>query len=324
MGAAALPSGLRALVIGSGKAGHEANATGVAEALGAPYEMRRVAPRGPFGRLAPYGPLDPRERAKFLREPWPDIAIACGRATVPALRAMKRARGAKIFAVALQDPRAWRGAFDLIWTPEHDRLRGANVITTLTSPHPISPPVLARWRASPDARLAALPAPRAAVVLGGPSGEADYAPTDFERLAQAVARLRSLGFSVMATPSRRTPPAMLAAARAGLGDGPGFVWDGAGDNPYAAMLALADLVLVTGDSANMVGEAAATGAPVYVFSPQLAGGGKIAAMVDALARAGAARRYEGAFEPFRYAPIDSSAAIAAEILRRFALPRQAR
>ena len=34
-----------------------------------------------------------------------------------------------------------------------------------------------------------------------------------------------------------------------------------GRNPYLAMLALADAILVTGDSANMVGEAASTGRP---------------------------------------------------------------
>ena len=34
--------GVRVLVLGSGKVGHEINALGVAEALGAPYELRRV------------------------------------------------------------------------------------------------------------------------------------------------------------------------------------------------------------------------------------------------------------------------------------------
>ena len=78
----------------------------------------------------------------------------------------------------------------------------------------------------------------------------------------------------MATPSRRTPAELAAAVRENIGDG--FFWDGAGDNPYPAMLALADAMLVTGDSANMVGEATATGAPVHVFEPS---GG-----VDKLAR----------------------------------------
>ena len=261
---ALLGEGVRVLLLGSGKAGHEVNAVGVAEALGAPYELRRVDPRKLFVWLAPFGPVDPRDKAgragSLLSEPLPDIVMASGRVTVPYLRAFKRLAGERVFTVFLQDPRFARASMDMIWVPEHDRHRGANVMATLTSPHPFSPRRLAAVRAAPDSRLAALPAPRCAVVLGGPSGSQHFTPADLVRLREATQAIAAQGFSVMATPSRRTPPELLAAVREGLGDAPGFVWDGAGDNPYASILALADAVLVTGDSANMVGEATATGA----------------------------------------------------------------
>jgi hypothetical protein len=41
------------------------------------------------------------------------------------------------------------------------------------------------------------------------------------------------------------------------------------DNPYPALLALADQFIVTGDSASMLAEAAGTGKPVAVFAPPL-------------------------------------------------------
>ena len=312
--------GRRVLAIGSGKAGHEANALGVAQALGGDYELRRVEPRLVYARLAPYGPADPIDLKRFLTAPAPQIVIACGRATVPYARAIKRTLGRDVFAVMLQDPRVSRARFDMIWTPAHDLLRGANVMTTLTSPHPLSAQVLAQWRARPDPRLADLPAPRAAIMLGGPGGGATYSDADYARLREATAQISAQGFAIMATPSRRTPAAMAAAVRAGAANG--FVWDGAGANPYGAMLALADVALVTGDSANMIGEATATGAPVYVFEAQARGAGKIGAMIDALERAGAVRRYRGVIERFHYAPIDSSAAIAAEIIRRMRLARR--
>ena len=113
----------------------------------------------------------------------------------------------------------------------------------------------------------------------------------------------------MATPSRRTPPALTAAVRDELGDG--FLWDGSGENPYAAMLALADAILVTGDSANMVGEATATGAPVHVFEPSGGGSKKLAQRdrrADRARRGAALGRTD---REFRYAPIDSSGEIAA-------------
>ena len=143
-------------------------------------------------------------------------------------------------------------------------------------------------------------------------------------MTEAVRAIAGQGFSIMATPSRRTPPELLAAARAGVGDAPGFVWDGtSGDNPYASMLALADAILVTGDSANMVGEATVTGAPVHVFEPSGGEAGKLGSAIDALVRQGAVKRFAGRIERFSYAPIDSSGFIAAEIARRFARLRAA-
>ena len=319
---ALLPSGVRVLVLSSGKAGHEANSLGVAEALGAPYDLRVVAPRPFFASLSPYGPLDPRDRpgraGSVFASPLPHIVIACGRITVPYMRAVKRAARGEIFTVFLQDPRVSRAAMDLIWAPEHDGLAGANVISTLTSPHPLSAAKLAAAKAAPDPRLSALPAPRAAIILGGPSGAHDFAPADVAKLREAAAAIVRAGYSVMATPSRRTPAALVEAVRAGVGDAPAFVWDGAGPNPYGQILAHADAILVTGDSVNMVGEATATGAPVHVFEPSGQSGGKIARYIDALERLGAVRRFAGRVERFSYAPIDSSLTIAREIARRFA------
>ena len=134
---ARLGEGVRVLVLGSGKAGHEVNALGVADALGAPYELRRVDPRKPFVWMSPFGPVDPRDWARPPFDgPAPDIVIACGRVTAPYVRAFKRRAGARVFTAFLQDPRFARSSVDLIWIPEHDRHRGPNVITTLTSPHP--------------------------------------------------------------------------------------------------------------------------------------------------------------------------------------------
>jgi mitochondrial fission protein ELM1 len=303
----------RALVLGSGRIGHEVNALGVVEALGLPYEMRPVMPRYPYARLAPWGPADPRD-ADALKGPAPDILIASGRVTVPYVRACKRAHP-RTFTVFLQDPRWARGEMDLIWVPEHDSWRGPNVVTTLTSPHPFSPARLARLRAAPDPRLARLAAPRCAVALGGPSGAQHFTQGDLARMGEALRTIRAQGYAIMATPSRRTPPDLAAAVRENIGDG--FFWDGTGENPYPAMLALADAMLVTGDSANMVGEATATGAPVHVFEPSGGGSKKLARAIDTLISRGAARRWAGRIESFSYAPIDSSGEIAAEILRRF-------
>ena len=75
----------------------------------------------------------------------------------------------------------------------------------------------------------------------------------------------------------------------------GFFWDGSGDNPYVPLLALADFIVVTADSANMVGEAAATGAPILVFEPS-GGHPKLRAFVAGLRAHGAVHPFRGALK----------------------------
>ena len=144
------------------------------------------------------------------------------------------------------------------------------------------------------------------------SGFLSIDATNAKECASAIWLFENLMFGV-ALPDEWTHP--IAAA-------PGFVWDGTtGDNPYASILALADAVLVTGDSANMVGEATATGAPVHVFEPSGGEPGKLGQAIGGLERLGAIRRFAGRIERFAYTPIDSSGVVAAEIARRFARAR---
>lgn len=309
-------AGVRLLVLSSGKAGHEMNCLGVAEALGVPFEVKVVAPRPLYARLAPFGPADRSDMPDKNKSPLAQIVLACGRVTVPYIRALKRAAPNKIFAVFLQDPAASRGVFDLIWAPEHDRLKGPNVFATLTSPHPFSARRLAQERLTIDPRVAALAAPTAAILLGGPSNGYEFKAGDLAALSEATRAIAAQGYSVMATPSRRTSVDLVEAVRRGLSESGGFIWDGSGQNPYAQMLAHARAILVTGDSVNMVGEAVATGAPVYLFEPS-GGARRTSRFIAEMEARGAVRRFSGRLEPFSYTPIDSSQSIAAEIARRF-------
>lgn len=317
----------RAIVLTDGKAGDELQCLGVAEALGLAPELRRVRPRAPFAWLAPRGPLDPRERPGRadgpLPEPWPDLVIASGRRAVPYLPALKRASGGRSFTAFLKDPRTGPGAADFLWVAEHDRLRGESVCVTLTAPHRISPARLAAARAAPDPRLASLPRPRVAVLAGGDSRHHRFTEADQARFLADLARLaREDGARPMITASRRTPPALrdgLARLAAETG---GFLWDGTGENPYVSLLALADAVVVTADSTNMLGEAAASGAPVLVFAPT-GGHAKFETLVAGLAAHGAARPFRGRLEGDRYEPLDSTPVVAAALARAYRAHRAA-
>ena len=325
-----LPSGTRAWILQSGKIGHEVNCMGVAHELGLDPDMRRIQARPFFEFFAPWGPIDPRDNpanpASPLHGPLPDIVFASGRTTVPYLRAIKKMSRGQTFTVFLQDPRVGTNAADLIWVPEHDRLRGDNVLVTLTSPHHMRPAVLEHARQNPDPRLAGLPHPRIGMVLGGPSGAHRFEARDSDALASIARDILESGQGLMVTPSRRTPPEVMRAVKAAVESSGfaqnAFVWDGEGDNPYAQILAQAEALVVTSDSVNMVGEAASTGAPVFIYEPT-GGAAKMSGFIGKLVDAGALRllpeqRVAGwSKERWSYLPVDATGLIAAEVVKRY-------
>jgi uncharacterized protein len=305
--------GLRAWIVTDGKAGDELQCLAVAEALGVGPEIRRIAPRVPFWWLTPYGPIDFRDRpgrpGSPIAPPFPDLLIGSGRRAVPYVRKVKRASRGRTYTVFLKDPVTGPRTADLIWVPEHDKLRAPNVVTTLTPPHRVSPARLAGARADPDPRLAPLPRPRVAVLAGGSSKHYPFHAEDAARFLADLTRLAGTGVGLMATTSRRTPLPLREGLASLVGRHRGFLWDGSGQNPYVALLALADAVVVTADSYNMVGEAAASGAPILVFEPS-GGHPKLKGFLQGLERYGAVKSFEGRLERFSYQPLDSTPTIA--------------
>ena len=321
--AATALAGRTGWLITDGKTGMDVQVRGVADALGLNYQSKHVTPRDPFRMLSPWGPVDPREQfgqpGSPFAPPFPAIALATGRLSIPYMRALKRRAGPGTYCVVLQDPKTGPSTADLIWVPEHDKRRGHNVISTMTSPHSFSAARLADLRAHPPISIAALPQPRVALILGGPSGAYTFDAASISRLASSIASLATHAGSFLVTPSRRTPPELLAAIDAATCLRPRILWDGTGANPYPDFLAQADLFVVTGDSVNMTGEACATGRPVYVFEPG-PGSVKFALFHAALRRHGATRPLPetmGRIDAWPYPPLDSAKEIAAEIERRW-------
>lgn len=319
-------AGLRGWLITDDKAGMQVQARGVADALGLDWQMKEVAPKGLWRFAAPYGPPDPRDGfgdTGILTPPWPDIAIATGRLSVPYVRALKRLAGAGTYTVVLQDPKTSARTADLIWVPEHDRRRGVNVITTLTAPHGFSTDRLATLGRSVPAAIASLPGPRVGVILGGKNAVYKFTDADDDRLEASIASIAGLGASFMVTPSRRTHQRLIRAVERATAGAPRFIWDGSGDNPYPAFLAHADLFVVTGDSVNMTGEPLATGKPVYVFEPS-GGSAKFRRFHESLRRYGATRSLPAevkSLDGWGYAPLDSAVEIAEAIEERFSRRR---
>ena len=306
-----------------GHIGTENQARGVAEALigdgpGA-IVVKRIELRAPWRWLPPAlwpAPLSAvASDSDPLAPPWPDVLISCGRrAAAPNLAVRKRSGGATL-SVHIQRPYMPSDRFDLVVVPRHDNLHGANVHITRAAVHRITPERLIRGRR--DAGLRTDPARHAVTVLiGGSNNRHRFTGAVAARLGDRLAALcRRRPIDLRLTPSRRTHPAIvriLAGKLAGTG---AEIWDGSGDNPYFAWLAIADTVVVTWDSVSMTSEALATGKPVYVL-PLEGRSRRIDRFQAGLQKDGYTRVFDGELDRWTYEPPDDTAAAAAAIRAR--------
>jgi hypothetical protein len=201
--------------------------------------------------------------------------------------------------------------------PEHDGLAGPNVFPILGAPNRLSAEKLAVELARFQDRIAPLPHPRVAVIVGGRSKAHRLPPGRARASAQAIAAaVRAAGGSVLVSYTRRTPAHARAAMTPILAGLPGIVWDGTGDNPYFAFLAAADAILVTADSTNLATDAAATGAPVFVL-PMAGRSAKLERFHLELERRGLARPFVGNLTADQRSPLAETDRAASELLRRY-------
>jgi mitochondrial fission protein ELM1 len=304
-----------------GRIGMANQVLGLAEAVGYPIVEKQVALRAPWRHLAPSLWVHPMAAVSpegaALAPPWPDLLIACGRTVTALALAVRRLSHGRTFWVQVQDPRFARRHVDLIVAPRHDPARGDNVFPTLGAVHRVRPEILeaARPRFAPLFR--SLPRPLVGVLIGGSNRVYRLTAAAMTQLGDQLAALAAQGMGIAITPSRRTGEAALRALREHLAGMPHYFWDGSGENPYFGLLAHADALVVSGDSVNMVSEAASTGKPVHVIELE-GGSAKFRRFHDLFRDRGITRPFHGAIERWTYPPLDDTAAAAAEIRRRIA------
>ena len=303
-------------IITDGKAGMESQCLGLAETLGLDPAIMRIRLRTPWRQLAPHLRLGLGHAfaPPVLAPPWPDLVIATGRQSVPGSLFVRRC-GPRTRTVQIQNPGISPRHFDLVIAPRHDNLHGANVIETLGALHRVTPGRLEKEARLLAPRIADLPRPFIGVLIGGANGNCKFGPVEARALASELARhaARS-GGSLLVTPSRRTGSENIAILRAALAGTNAFLWEGLTDNPYFGILGLADILLVTADSVNMVTEGCATGRPVYIY--ELPGGSqKSARFHQALTSRGSARLYAGSLDGYTANRLDEMEDASRAVLR---------
>ncbi|MFC3695131.1 mitochondrial fission ELM1 family protein [Chenggangzhangella methanolivorans] len=249
--------------------GNRSQAIGAARALGRPFEEKRLAFNEKAKRATPrlgatLETLDDVSQAS-IAPPWPDLVMGAGRRVAPIARYVKERSGGRA-KVVLVGRRAPGGFADLTIRCSYFRQAPDPTLLELSlPPTKIDAAALAAAATGPDP-LDGLPHPRAVALVGGPTGRHLFSDAFAGRMAQELAAAATAaGASLAMVTSRRTPPSAIAEMRRNAPTADIREWrPGGGPDPVAALLAFADLLVVTGESESMLAEAAAAGKPLTI------------------------------------------------------------
>ncbi|OUS16285.1 hypothetical protein A9Q97_02360, partial [Rhodospirillales bacterium 47_12_T64] len=247
---------------------------------------------------------------------WPDVVIACGRQAAAFNAIVRKKSGGKSFCIQVQDPKISPSRYDLVITPEHDTLRGENVLTSTGGFNRVTAERLLQETAKLKPRITDLPRPLITVLIGGKSKAYDLTEPVMQKLGAQLKNLHDeIGCGFLVTTSRRTGATNEAILKQHLTGLPAFIWDGTGDNPYFGFLGSAEAIVVTSDSVNMVTEAASTGKPVFIV--ELEGGNKkFTRFHQQLKQKGITRPFSGSLASWPYPPLNETKRLAQEVLNR--------
>lgn len=208
--------------------------------------------------------------------------------------------------------------YDLIASPQ---LSGTNIVTMTGVAHPLTRDSLSSAYRQHAGYFNRLPKPIIALLVGGNTRYCDgFTEAHAQQLAGRVSNIcAALGGCVVVSNSRRTPAAALAVLLAGLAkvEHYFFDWQQIESHFYQALLAHADLFVVTGDSLSMCSEAAFTGKPLLVDLSDTATEYCHREIVGKLIDYGAAKLLGDHFEPWSYSPPDPTGAVANAIQHQF-------
>ena len=252
---------LKALLLTQGMHGMVSQTEGLAKALKLNFKHQKIKLKPLWNLIPPkFTPISENLLTeKFVCDC--KIVISCGRKSVIPSAALKKRFGNEIFNIHIQDPKVSLKHFDLIISPEHDNIKGDNVLTTKGSIH-----YLTKKEITDNSKYLQLDKGKKKVVafiIGGPNKYYNYSEEQIHFIFNKIKNLFTPDkFKIVIIPSYRTPERIIKKAFNTFGFNHHVVKT-IDKKAYLSSLALADYIIVTCDSTSMISEAAVTGKPVY-------------------------------------------------------------
>ena len=253
---------LKALLLTQGMHGMVSQVEGLAKALGLSYKHQKIELKSFWNFIPPkISPISENlVKNKFVCDC--KIIISCGRKSVIPSIALKKRLGNQIFNIHIQDPKVSFQHFDLIVSPEHDRLKGENIINTTGAIH-----YLTKKEINDNSKYLGIERDKrkelVAFIIGGPNKYFNYSDKQIHKLFNKVKTLFTHKFKIIVIPSYRTPENIFKIAFNTFSINHHVVKN-IDKKAYLSALAISNYIVVTCDSTSMISEAAMTGKPVYI------------------------------------------------------------
>ena len=253
---------LKAILLTQGMHGMISQVEGLAKALGISYKHQTIKLK-PFWNLIPpkLSPISENLiKDKFVCDS--KIIISCGRKSVIPSIALKKRLGKEIFTIHIQNPKVSFNHFDLIISPEHDNIKGENVISTTGAIH-----YLTKKEIRENSNYLGLEREKkklVAFIIGGPNKYYAYSEKIIHQTFSKVKNLFTPDkYKIIVVPSYRTPAKVIKKAYDTFNFDHHVVKE-VDKRAYLSALAISEHIVVTCDSTSMISEAAITGKPVYI------------------------------------------------------------
>ena len=193
-----------------------------------------------------------------------DLIISCGRKSViPAIHLKKNSKK-KVFNVHIQDPKVNFSHFDFIVAPEHDSIKGQNVINTKGAIHYLTEEEIFKSKDYLNSFIKKDQRKICSLILGGPTKYYDYTSENIKNIFFNLNNLlKKNDYQLIVIPSMRTPKNSINHAKEYFGE-KHTIMESVDKKAYLSALSISESIVVSCDSSSMISEAALTGKPIYV------------------------------------------------------------
>jgi len=255
---------LKGILLTQGMHGMISQVEGLAKALDIDFTHHTVELNNFWKMIPPkFTPISQSVYKKIDKTDF-DIIISCGRKSVIPSIHLKNISKKKVFNIHIQDPKVNFNHFNLIVAPEHDAIKGQNVISTKGAIHYLTDQEIIKNKDYLNSFIKKDQRKICSLILGGPTKYYDYSSKNIKNIFYILDDLlRKNDFQLIVIPSMRTPKNSIDLAKEYFGENHTII-NSVDKKAYLSALSISQNIVVTCDSSSMISEAALTGKPIYV------------------------------------------------------------